>query len=232
MRKLDSKKLVIATHNAGKLQEFAELLAPFGLDLVSAAQLGLAVPAETGARFEDNARIKALAAAQAAGLPALADDSGLEVDALGGAPGVYTADWAEQADGRRDFAKAMRKVEDRLQQALADKAAAPAAGRPAPGGRGGRFVAVLCLAWPDGQAEYFRGAVEGRLVWPPRGERGFGFDPIFQPEGYSKTFGEMTAAEKHGWQPWQNRALSHRARAFKAFAGAMLRDAASRAKPA
>jgi len=234
MRKLDSKKLVIATHNAGKLQEFIELMAPFGLDLVSAGQLGLAIPAETGKTFAENARIKAFAAAQAACLPALADDSGLEVDALGGAPGVYTADWAEQADGRRDFAKAMQKVEDRLQQALADKAAMPApAGATADrGGRGGRFVAVLCLAWPDGAAEYFRGAIEGRLVWPPRGEQGFGYDPVFQPEGYSKTFGEMTAAEKHGWQPWQSRALSHRARAFKAFAEALLRGAGGKAESA
>ncbi|WP_246681458.1 non-canonical purine NTP pyrophosphatase [Candidatus Tokpelaia sp.] len=261
MRRLEGKKLVIATHNAGKLREFDDLMAPFGFETMSAGQLGLAIPAETGRRFAENAYIKAFAAAQASGLPALADDSGLEVDALGGAPGVYTADWAEQADGRRDFAKAMQKVEDRLQKALADKAEVPARPGARPAGikndmsderprapaengtetgdieagapralikneaaaRSGRFVAVLCLAWPDGHAEYFRGAVEGRLVWPPRGEQGFGFDPIFQPEGYSKTFGEMTALAKHGWKPWDKEALSHRARAFKAFAETMLK---------
>jgi len=261
MRRLEGKKLVIATHNAGKLREFDDLMAPFGFETVSAGQLGLAIPAETGTRFEENAYIKAFAAALAVGLPALADDSGLEVDALGGAPGVYTADWAEQADGSRDFAKAMQKVEDRLQKALADKAGVPvrldarqaviknnaqtekqripaendtkaddikAGELPAlikneAAARRGRFVAVLCLAWPDGHAEYFHGVVEGRLVWPPRGEQGFGFDPIFQPEGYSKTFGEMTAIEKHGWKPWDREALSHRARAFKAFAETMLK---------
>lgn len=222
MRKLTGRKLVVATHNDGKLREIGDLMAPFGYETVSAGQLGLPVPKETGARFAENAYIKAFAAAKAANLPALADDSGLEADALDGAPGVYTADWAEQGDGSRDFAKAMQKVEDRLQQVLADKAASGAPGEKE--NRGGRFVAVLCLAWPDGHAEYFRGAVEGRLVWPPRGATGFGFDPVFQPEGYSKTFGEMTAAEKHGWKPWDAQALSHRARAFKAFAEAMLKE--------
>lgn len=221
MRKLTGKKLVVATHNNGKLREIGALIAPFGFETVSAGQLGLAAPKETGTQFAENAYIKAFAAAKAANLPALADDSGLEADALGGAPGVYTADWAERADGSRDFAAAMRKVEAALQKVFAAKALAGEAG--AAENRRGRFVAVLCLAWPDGHAEYFRGAVEGLLVWPPRGSQGFGFDPIFLPDGHDKTFGEMTAAEKHGWQPWQAQALSHRARAFKAFAEAMLK---------
>jgi len=220
MRKLDGEKLVIATHNAGKLREMEELLAPFGLAAQSLAELNLPVPAETGTKFEQNAYIKAAAAAKAAGLPALADDSGLEVDALAGAPGVYTADWAEQPDGSRDFTKAMALVEQRLEAALADKhnAAAQKAARH------GRFISVLCLAWPDGHAEYYRGEIEGEIIWPPRGDKGFGYDPIFQPEGEARSFGEMTAAEKHGWQPWQQRALSHRARAFKKLAEAQLQD--------
>lgn len=224
MRKLETKKLVLATHNSGKLAEFADLFAPFGFELVSAGQLGFPVPEETGTQFEENAYIKAFASAKASRLPALADDSGLEIEALGGAPGVYTADWAEQADGSRDFVKAMEKVERELQKVLAKKAAAGAvnAEQDTAKLRRGRFVSVLCLAWPDGAAEYFRGEVTGQLVWPPRGSKGFGFDPVFQPDGYQKSFGEMPAQAKHGWRPWNKRALSHRARAFKAFAEAKL----------
>jgi XTP/dITP diphosphohydrolase len=217
MRHLDSRKIVVATHNAGKLAEICELLAPYGLQAISAGELGLPVPPETGATFEENAYTKAFASASATGLPALSDDSGLEVDALGGDPGVYTADWAEKPDGSgRDFKMAMRKVEDLLQKK----------GATAPAGRGGRFVAVLCLAWPDGHAEYFRGEVDGTLVWPPRGDRGFGYDPVFKPEGYEQTFGEMSAGEKHSWEAGRgDLGLSHRARAFARFATAMLEPA-------
>lgn len=212
MRKLEGKKLVVATHNAGKLREIADLIGPFGFETTSAGELGLPEPAETGTQFEENAYIKAFSAAKATGLPALSDDSGLEADALDKAPGVYTADWAIQPDGHRDFDKAMQKVEDALEKA----------GATTPDKRHGRFVSVLCLAWPDGHAEYFRGEIEGTLVWPPRGGDGFGFDPIFQPEGYEKTFGQMTAQEKHGWKPGDKTALSHRARAFKLFAEELL----------
>jgi XTP/dITP diphosphohydrolase len=217
MRQLDSRKIVVATHNKGKLAEIRELLAPYGLEAVSAGELGLAEPAETGTTFEENAYTKAFAAASATGLPALSDDSGLEVHALGGDPGVYTADWAEKPDGSgRDFGMAMRKVEDLLQEK----------GATDPAQRGGRFVAVLCLAWPDGHAEYFRGEVEGTLVWPPRGNRGFGYDPVFLPDGYAQTFGEMSAGEKHSWEAGRgDLGLSHRARAFARFAIAMLESA-------
>jgi XTP/dITP diphosphohydrolase len=217
MRQLDSRKIVVATHNKGKLAEIRELLAPYGLEAVSAGELGLAEPAETGTTFEENAYTKAFAAASATGLPALSDDSGLEVHALGGDPGVYTADWAEKPDGSgRDFGMAMRKVEDLLQEK----------GATDPAQRGGRFVAVLCLAWPDGHAEYFRGEVEGTLVWPPRGNRGFGYDPVFLPDGYAQTFGEMSAGEKHSWEAGRgDLGLSHRARAFARFATAMLESA-------
>ncbi len=215
MRKLEAAKIVVASHNKGKLAEIAELIAPFGLEAGSAADYGLPEPAETGATFEENAYIKAYAAASATGLPALSDDSGLVVDALDGAPGVYTADWAETGDGR-DFAMAMRKVEDLLQEK----------GAVTPDARTGRFVAVLCLCWPDGHAEYFRGEVEGTLVWPPRGERGFGYDPVFKPDGYEETFGEMPASQKHSWEAGRgDLGLSHRARAFARFANAMLVDA-------
>ncbi len=209
---LRARTIVVATHNAGKLREFADLLSPFGLTLRSAKELGLAEPEETGTTFEENALIKANAAALATGLPALSDDSGLVVDALGGRPGVYTADWAEQEDGSRDFRLAMQRTEDLLRQA----------GARTPAERSGRFVAVLCLADPDGSAEFFRGEAEGRLVWPPRGDMGFGYDPMFVPHGHDRTFGEMEAAEKHSWQPGQATALSHRARAFQAFARAKL----------
>ncbi|MGN6550249.1 MAG: RdgB/HAM1 family non-canonical purine NTP pyrophosphatase [Pararhizobium sp.] len=212
MRRLDTKTLIVASHNAGKIREIRDLIEPLGYQVASAADLAFAEPEETGTTFEENAAIKALASAQASGLPALADDSGLMVDALGGDPGVYTANWAETADGTRDFPMAMRKVED----ALAAK------GAHDPADRKGRFVSVLCLAWPDGHVEHFRGEVEGTIVWPPRGDRGFGFDPVFQPDGHDITFGEMSAEEKHGWKPGDATALSHRARAFKLFAESCL----------
>ena len=205
-------KIVVASHNDGKLKEFADLMAPFGLEARSAKEFGLPEPEETGTTFEENAYIKAFAAAQATGLPALSDDSGLVVDALGGQPGVYTANWAEMPDGTRDFAMAMQRTEVAMQEV----------GAVAPEQRTGRFVAVICLAWPDGHAEYFRGEAGGTLVWPPRGERGFGYDPVFLPEGHQRTFGEMEATEKHGWKPGDAEALSHRARAFKRFAEARL----------
>lgn len=207
-RQLQPGKLVLATHNAGKLAEMRELIGPFGFEVTSAGELGLAEPPEHGTTFEENARTKAVAAMEATGLPALSDDSGICVDALDGQPGVYTADWAEAPDGTRDFAMAMRNVEEKL----AEKGAAT------PEQRTARFVSVLCLAFPDGQVEYFRGEVEGTLVWPPRGKLGFGYDPVFKPEGYDITFGEMSAEQKHGWKPGDASALSHRARAFKAFA--------------
>ena len=206
------KRIVVASHNAGKLAEFADLLAPFGLEARSAKEFGLPEPEETGTTFEQNAYLKAHAAAQATGLPAISDDSGLVVDALGGAPGVYTADWATRPDGSRDFMMAMEKTEKALQDA----------GATDPSRRTGRFVAVICLCFPDGEAEYFRGEAEGTLVWPPRGSSGFGYDPVFLPNGHARTFGEMTAEEKHGWKPGMATATSHRARAFKKFAEARL----------
>lgn len=201
--------LVIATHNGGKLREFADLLAPFGLKVISVGELGLPVPDETGTTFEENAAIKAQAAATASRFPALSDDSGLCVDAIGGDPGVYSADWAAP-DG--DFARAMRNVEEKLQQA----------GATSPDKRSARFVAVLCLAFPDGTTRYYRGEVEGTMIWPPRGERGFGYDPAFLPEGHTRSFGEMEADEKHGWSSGRTDPLSHRARAFALFAHAEL----------
>jgi XTP/dITP diphosphohydrolase len=207
MRKLDTKTIVVASHNAGKIREIEDLIGPFGFSAKSAAELKFEEPDETGTTFEENAAIKALASAKASGLPALSDDSGLVIDALGGAPGVYTANWAEKEDGTRDFAMAMEKVE----KALLERGATDAKDRTA------RFVSVLCLAWPDGHTELFRGEVEGHVVWPPRGDKGFGYDPVFQPEGYETTFGEMSAEEKHGWKPGDATALSHRARAFKIF---------------
>ncbi|WP_377297588.1 RdgB/HAM1 family non-canonical purine NTP pyrophosphatase [Rhizobium sp. SGZ-381] len=207
MRKLETRTIVVASHNAGKIREIADLIGPFGFSAKSAAELNFVEPDETGTTFEENAAIKALASAKASGLPALSDDSGLVVDALDGAPGVYTANWAETEDGTRDFAMAMQKVET----ALAEKGAVTPAERTA------RFVSVLCLAWPDGHTEMFRGEVEGTIAWPPRGTAGFGYDPLFQPEGFDTTFGEMSADEKHGWKPGDDHALSHRARAFKIF---------------
>jgi XTP/dITP diphosphohydrolase len=207
MRKLDTKTIVVASHNAGKIREIEDLIGPFGFSAKSAAELKFEEPDETGTTFEENAAIKALASAKTSGLPSLSDDSGLVIDALDGAPGVYTANWAETADGTRDFTMAMEKVE----KALADKGVVSSKDRTA------RFVSVLCLAWPDGHTELFRGEVEGHVVWPPRGSQGFGYDPVFQPEGFAATFGEMSAEEKHGWKPGDAAALSHRARAFKLF---------------
>ena len=203
-----SDRLVIATHNIGKLKEMRELLAPHGVTAVSAGELGLAEPEETGASFRDNARIKALAAATAAKLPAFADDSGLAVDALGGAPGIHSARWAGEP---RDFGRAMQKVEDELR----------ARGATVASQRSAHFVSALCVAWPDGHIEEFEARVDGTLVWPPRGTAGFGYDPIFLPNGYDRTFGEMTAEEKHGLPP-RGLGLSHRARAFLELAQACL----------
>lgn len=212
MRELTEKKIVVATHNKGKLAEIRELMTPFGVEIVSAGELGLDEPAEDGTTFEANAYTKAFAAANATGMPALSDDSGLCADALDGAPGVYTADWAEKPEGGRDFMMAMEKLE----QALQDK------GATSPGDRAARFVAMLCLAWPDGHAEYFRGEVEGNLVWPPRGDKGFGYDPVFRPDGFDVTFGEMEASDKHGWEAGRgDLGLSHRSRAFAKFAKAI-----------
>lgn len=197
-RRLESERLVIATHNAGKLREISALLAPFGLECLSAGELGLPEPAETGTTFAENALIKARAAASASGLPALADDSGLSVDALGGRPGVYTADWAErhwfEGEPGRDWYMAMGKVEGMLQ------AIGPDADRTA------QFNCVLAIAWPDGENAVYEGIVRGALVWPPRGHRGFGYDPVFVAAGYDETFGEMEPEAKH--------AISHRADAF------------------
>ena len=204
-RKL-SGRVVIATHNPGKLKEIADLLAPYGIEAISAGELTLAEPTETGATFVENARIKARAAARAAGLPALADDSGLTVVALDGAPGIHSARWAGKD---KDFARAMRLVEEKLANAKTPEA------------RRAAFVAALCLAWPDGHEECFEGRVEGTLVWPPRGTQGFGYDPMFLPDGFERTFGEMSAEEKHGLPP-HGRGLSHRARAFLKLAEACL----------
>lgn len=196
-------RLVIATHNNGKLKELQELFYPFGLDLVSAGELGLPEPEETGSSFVENARIKAHAAAEGAGELALADDSGLCVDALDGDPGVYTADWAGVP---RDFGRAMQRVEDLLQ----------ARGAISPGDRRGSFCATLCLAHPDGTDMIFEGRAEGTLVWPPRGDLGFGYDPVFMPDGFDITFGQMPSEAKHSWAPGKV-GLSHRARAFAKF---------------
>ncbi|WP_413867918.1 RdgB/HAM1 family non-canonical purine NTP pyrophosphatase [Albidovulum sp.] len=193
MRKFAGDRLLVATHNRGKLEEIAALLEPFGIACVSAADLGLPEPAETEATFVGNARIKAHAAAKATGLPALADDSGIEVDGLGGAPGVYTADWAATPGGR-DFVQAMTRTWEALEKARA----------PFP--RTARFRATMVLAWPDGHDEVFEGRVEGQVVWPMRGRQGHGYDPMFQPAGQTRTFAEMEPAEK-------NR-ISHRADAF------------------
>lgn len=200
--------LVVASHNPGKVREIEELIARFGFAITSAGALDLPEPDETGTTFEENARIKSVAAAAAAGMVALSDDSGLAVDALGGEPGIYSARWAG-AD--KDFARAMRLVEERLQEA----------GATTPETRAARFVAVLSLAFPDGSSEEFRGEVEGTLVWPPRGDKGFGYDPMFLPAGYDLTFGEMSAEAKHGWDG-TGEGLSHRARAFARFARARL----------
>src|SRR5690606_4162861 len=182
-RRLAAGRLIVATHNAGKVREIGALLAPYGVETVSAGDLGLAAPEETEETFEGNARIKAHAAAGAANLPALADDSGMEVAALGGRPGVHTADWAETPAGR-DFYMAMERVLRELEETGSDD-------------RRARFVCCLCLAWPDGHVEAFLGKIEGSLEFPPRGTMGFGFDPIFVPEGYAQTFAELDPAAKH-----------------------------------
>ena len=207
MRKLAEREIVVASHNEGKVREINQLIAPFGFSAKSAAQLQLPEPPETGTTFEENAAIKALSATRLTGLPALADDSGLCVDALGGDPGVYTADWAEKPDGSgRDFFMAMEKVNDAMSRRESSE-------------RTARFVAVLCLAWPDDHLEYFRGEVEGEIIWPPRGDAGFGYDPVFRPMGHERTFGEMSAEEKHSWDADRDDdGLSHRARAFAKFA--------------
>ena len=206
-RRLEGR-VVIATHNPGKLAEMRDLLAPYGIAAVAAGELQLAEPEETGKTFAANARIKALAAAKAAGLPAFADDSGLAVDALGGAPGIYSARWGGPD---KDFRLAMNKVQTALMKA----------GAKAPDQRRAHFVAALCLAWPDGHVEEFEARVDGTLVWPPRGTKGFGYDPMFKPDGFEQTFGEMDAQEKHGLPP-KGKGLSHRARAFVLLAQACL----------
>ncbi|WP_179504553.1 MULTISPECIES: RdgB/HAM1 family non-canonical purine NTP pyrophosphatase [unclassified Sphingomonas] len=197
-RKLTPGKLVIATHNKGKLKEMQALLAPYGMECLSAGELGLPEPEETGTTFAENALIKAHAAAKAANLPALSDDSGLSVAALGGAPGVYTADWAEasplEGGPGRDWYMAMGKVEGKLAQL----------GPDAP--RDAWFTSMLALAWPDGETQTFEGRIDGTLTWPPRGTLGFGYDPVFVPEGGTQTFAEIDPAQKN--------AVSHRARAF------------------
>lgn len=193
-------RFVLASHNKGKLREFEELFDSFDFEIISAADLNLPEPEETGTSFAENARIKAHAAASASGLLALSDDSGLCVDALNGDPGVYTANWAGPG---RDFSVGMRRVEDALQ----------AAGASTPAQRRGSFNATLCLAHPDGRDALFEGAVTGTLVWPPRGDIGFGFDPVFMPDGFDITFGQMPSDVKHSWSPGHV-GLSHRARAF------------------
>jgi XTP/dITP diphosphohydrolase len=196
--RLGTGKLVIATHNAGKLKEIQALLAPYGIECLSAGALGLPEPAETGTTFIENALIKAQAAAQASQIPALADDSGLCVDALGGAPGVYTADWAEadvfEGGPRRDWYMAMGKVEGKLAELGPDTP------------RDCHFVCVLAIAWPDGEHVVYEGRAAGTLTWPPRGKLGFGYDPVFVPVGDTRTFAELDPAEKHE--------ISHRADAF------------------
>ncbi|CAI8208579.1 MAG: Non-canonical purine NTP pyrophosphatase [Alphaproteobacteria bacterium] len=205
-RHFTAPKLIVASHNEGKLVEIADLLADFAVETVGAAALGLPEPEETGKTFIANAELKALAAATTAGLPALSDDSGLAVDALDGAPGIYSARWAETANGR-DFDFAMHKIEMALNQKAQRQKHVP---------RTARFICALSLAWPDGHVESFEGTVEGSLVWPMRGKNGFGYDPIFLPEGGDLTFGEMNPEAKH--------AMSHRADAFAQLVAACFAD--------
>jgi XTP/dITP diphosphohydrolase len=209
-RKLTAGRMVLATHNAGKVREIAALLGPYGMDMVSAGELGLPEPEETGATFAENALLKARAAAEASGLPAIADDSGLCVAALGGQPGVYTADWAgvqsfegnaAHPTGSRDWYMAMGKVEGRLAELGPDV------------DRNGYFICTLAVAWPDGEEAVFEGRVHGAMTWPPRGTLGFGYDPVFVAEGYNRTFAEIDPAEKH--------AISHRADAFAKLVAAL-----------
>jgi XTP/dITP diphosphohydrolase len=201
-----SGKLVIATHNAGKLREMRELLAPYGVEAISAGELGLSEPEETGVDFVSNALIKARAAAKSADLPAFADDSGLCVEALGGAPGIYSARWAGES---KDFSAAMAKIDDEVKKS----------GSPS---RRAHFVSALAVVWPDGQEFTVEGKVFGDLTFPTRGTAGFGYDPCFTPDGHSRTFGEMSAEEKHGIPADGSEALSHRARAFQILARALL----------
>jgi XTP/dITP diphosphohydrolase len=201
-------RLVIATHNPGKLAEMRDLLAVYGVEAISAGELGLPEPEEAGTTFRANARIKAEAAAMASKMPAFADDSGLTVDALGGDPGIYSARWAGPD---KDFRLAMNKIQSLLVERSAKSAEQ----------RRGHFVSALCVAWPDGHAEEFEATVDGTIVWPPRGTQGFGYDPLFKPDGHERTFGEMSAEEKHGLPP-RGRGLSHRARAFLKLAEACL----------
>jgi XTP/dITP diphosphohydrolase len=196
-------KLVIATHNEGKLREIRELLEPYGIECLSAAELDLPEPEETGVTFVDNAELKARASADLTGLPALADDSGLSVDALHGKPGIHSARWAEDENGKRDFGRAMERVWREVE------AAGPDAGHDA------HFTCALSLAWPDGEVESFEGKVHGTLVWPPRGENGHGYDPMFVAAGDTRTFGEIEPAAKH--------AVSHRAAAFAKLVEALKR---------
>ncbi len=204
MRRLESgEKLVVASHNPGKVREINDLIRPFGVEAVSAAELGLEEPEETGQTFAENAILKAVAAARASGLMALSDDSGLAVDALDGDPGIYSARWAGPD---KDFALAMRNVEEELQ----------AKGATSPDQRKAHFVCALCIASPDGATEVFEGRVHGQLVWPPRGFKGFGYDPVFQADGYDITFGEMEPEAKH--------AISHRAVAFAKLIAALFDD--------
>lgn len=206
-------KVVIATHNLGKLREMRELMAPYGIELVSAGELGLPEPVEDGHMFAENAAIKAVAAAKASGLPALADDSGVCIDALDGAPGLFSANWAGPG---KDFAPALARVQVELAKR----------GATTPEQRKAHFVSALVIAWPDGHQELFEGRVFGTIVEAPRGLSGFGYDPIFQPAGHAKTFGEMTAEEKHGIPQDGSPGLSHRARAFHVLAAACLRKPA------
>lgn len=199
-------RLVVASHNKGKVWEIHQLIAPYGLDAVSAADLGLAEPDETESTFAGNARLKALAAATASGLPALADDSGLEVDCLGGAPGIFSARWAGPT---KDFGLAMEKLAEEV-----DRRDGWSASDPSLAGPRANFISVLCLAWPDGETQLFEGKVYGHLVWPARGGNGFGYDPMFQADGETQTYGEM--------EPKQKYAGSHRTRAFAAFKAACL----------
>ena len=203
-----SGRLVIATHNPGKLAEMRDLLAAYGVEATSAGELGLREPEETGTTFRANARIKAQAAAKASGMASFADDLGLAVDALGGKPGIHSARWAGP---EKDFRFAMNEIQTKLMEQ----------GAKAPEQRRAHFVSALCVAWPDGHLEEFEATVDGTLVWPPRGDKGFGYDPMFLPDGHALTFGEMSSDDKHGLPP-RGKGLSHRARAFLKLAEACL----------
>eukprot|EP01037_Dinobryon_pediforme_P008167 gene8167-8251_t len=209
-RLLDTPRLILASHNQGKLREMRELMADYGIEIISAGELGLIEPEETGVTFIENAELKALTAAKAAQLPAFADDSGLCVEALNNEPGIYSARWAGAS---KDFYAAMAKIEDLLQQAGARR----------PEQRRAHFVSALTIAWPDGHVESVEGKIYGEIVWPPRGDAGFGYDPFFLPEGHDRTFGEMSAEEKHGLPKDGGLALSHRARAFQMLEKACLK---------